>query len=56
MDTLRNSAAAGMHAGDRVWLIDDDWSLVGHELIMVDPEPVPGSFQCVVDATASRSS
>jgi hypothetical protein len=50
-----------LHRGDRVALTDDDWDLVGHKLIVVDPEPVPGSFQCVIDAdgeqlTVSRAS
>lgn len=50
-----------MHAGDRVGLINDEWGLVGHELILIDPEPVPGSSQCLVDdggerITVSRSS
>lgn len=38
------------HAGDHVALINDDWSLVGHDLVIVDVEPVPGSTQCVVQA------
>lgn len=43
-----------MHAGDRVGLIDDEWSLVGHELIIVELEPVPGSSQCIVDNGGER--
>ena len=43
-----------MHAGDYVGLFDDDWSLVGHKLILVDLEPVPGSSQCVIDADGER--
>ena len=37
-----------MHAGDHVSLIDDNWELVGHDLILVDLQPVPGSSQCVL--------
>ena len=43
-----------MHAGDRVGLVEDDWSLVGHQFILVDLEPVPGSSQCVVDVCGER--
>ena len=43
-----------MHAGDQVGLVDDDWELVGHKLILVDLEPVPGSSQCVIDASGER--
>ena len=43
-----------MHAGDQVGLLDDDWELVGHKLILVDLEPVPGSSQCVIDAGGDR--
>ena len=34
--------------GERVRLADDDWDIVGHELILLDPEPVPGSSQCLI--------
>ena len=40
--------AFDLHAGDHVTLIDDDWTLVGHDLVVVDAEPVPGSTQCIV--------
>ena len=36
------------HAGDHVALIDDDWSDLGHDIVLVDVEPVPGSTQCLV--------
>lgn len=39
-----------LNNGDRVGLASDDWSLVGHDLILVDVEPVPGSTQCIVRA------
>ena len=42
------TALRDMSAGDRVRLADDDWDLVGHDLILLDPEPVPGSSQCLV--------
>ena len=35
-------------AGDHVSLSDDDWTLVGHDIVLVDAEPVPGSTQCLV--------
>lgn len=38
----------GISPGDRVRLVDDDWDVVGHELILLDPEPVPGSSQCLI--------
>lgn len=34
--------------GEHVRLADDDWDFVGHELIVLDPEPVPGSSQCLI--------
>lgn len=34
--------------GERVALADDDWSMVGHDAVLVQVEPVPGSTQCVV--------
>ncbi len=37
-----------LHAGDHVTLVDDDWTLVGHDIVLVDVEPVPGSTQCIV--------
>ena len=49
------------HAGDHVALLEDDWSMVGLDLVMVDVEPVPGSSQCLIQAgrdtvTVSRAS
>ena len=43
-----------IHEGDLVGLVDDDWELVGHKVILVDLEPVPGSSQCVIDADGER--
>ena len=48
MDAEAN--AFDLHAGDHVTLIDDDWTVVGHDMILVDAEPVPGSTQCIVEA------
>lgn len=42
--------ACEFHAGDHVALVDDDWSGVGHDIVLVEPEPVPGSTQCIVQA------
>ena len=36
------------HAGDHVALIEDDWSELGHDIVLVEVEPVPGSTQCLV--------
>ena len=52
---------ADIRAGERVRLSDDDWDVVGHELVLLDPEPVPGSSQCLVadkgePITVSRAS
>ena len=38
------------HAGDHVALVEDDWSMVGLDFVMVDVEPVPGSSQCLIKA------
>ena len=43
-----------IEAGDHVRLLDDDWSLVGHDIIVVDVEPVPGSTQCLVQADGQQ--
>ncbi len=43
-----------MHAGDLVGVMDDDWGLIGHKLVLIDPEPVPGSSQCVIDVDGER--
>lgn len=52
MNTLDDSLdhAHGFHAGDHVALLEDDWSMVGLQLIVVDAEPVPGSSQCLIQA------
>lgn len=47
--------------GDHVALIEDDWCMVGLDLVIVDVEPVPGSSQCLIQAgretvTVSRAS
>ena len=54
MNALALSSDIDIHEGDRVGLIDDDWALVGHELIVVDLEPVPGSSQCVIADAGER--
>jgi hypothetical protein len=36
--------------GQKVALANDEWSLVGRDIILVDIEPVPGSSQCVINA------
>ena len=59
MDTL--DRAHDFHAGDHVALLEDDWSMVGLQLVVVDAEPVPGSSQCLIQAgrdtvTVSRAS
>ena len=41
--------AFDLHIGDHVTLIDDDWSLLGHEMVLLDAEPVPGSTQCIIE-------
>lgn len=48
MDTQLDLSKLGFQDGEKVRLADDDWSPVGHEVIIVDVEPVPGSTQCVV--------
>ena len=49
-DMDSSSDTFDFHAGDHVTLVDDDWSLVGHDIVLVDAEPVPGSTQCIVRA------
>jgi hypothetical protein len=36
--------------GEKVTLADDDWTSLGHDIILVNVEPVPGSTQCVIRA------
>ncbi len=45
---------SAIEVGDHVRLLDDDWSLVGHDIIVVDVEPVPGSTQCLVQADGQQ--
>ncbi len=51
-ETLMDNIDTGhdFHAGDHVALLEDDWSMVGLDLVMVDVEPVPGSSQCLIQA------
>ena len=53
MDEAGRSSSA-IEAGDHVQLLDDDWSLVGHDIVVVDVEPVPGSTQCLVQADGQQ--
>ena len=58
MDSTRDT---DFHTGDHVALLEDDWSIVGLDVVMVDVEPVPGSSQCIVrvgqdTVTVSRAS
>lgn len=46
--------------GDVVGLLNDDWSSLGDDMILVDREPVLGSTQCLVrscgeERTVSRA-
>ena len=61
MDEIDECQQLAFHAGDRISLVDDDWNIVGHDIILVELEPVPGSTQCVIAAdgetrTVSRAS
>lgn len=61
MDQIADFADFEFHAGDRVSLSEDDWDNVGHSIILVDAEPVPGSTQCLIRSgdefrTVSRAS
>lgn len=58
---MDSTGTTDFHAGDHVALLEDDWSMVGLDLVVVDAEPVPGSSQCLVQAgrdtvTVSRAS
>ncbi len=58
---MLNIDANEFHAGDHVALLEDDWTMVGLDLVMIDVEPVPGSSQCLIQAghdtvTVSRAS
>lgn len=48
MDSEIDLAKFGFKAGERVVLADDDWTLMGQDIVVVDAEPVPGSTQCLV--------
>ena len=48
MDSEIDFSKFGFRVGERVALADDDWSLVGRDIIVLDPEPVPGSTQCLI--------
>lgn len=48
MDSEINLIRFGFTPGDRVILVDDDWSVAGHDMTVVDAEPVPGSTQCII--------
>ena len=50
MDKQIDPSKLGFSTGDKVVLADDDWSLVGSDIIILDVEPVPGSTQCVIRA------
>ena len=47
-ETVDGDRLHRFHAGDHVALIDDDWSEIGHDIVLVEVEPVPGSTQCLV--------
>lgn len=54
-------ANQAFQAGDHVALLEDDWTMVGLDLVVLDAEPVPGSSQCLIQAgqdqvTVSRAS
>ena len=40
--------------GDRVRLVDDEWGLLGRDIVVVEVEPVPGSTQCLIQADGER--
>ena len=48
--TMNGDSSYAFHVGDHVALVEDDWSDVGYEIVLVDVEPVPGSTQCVVSS------
>lgn len=47
-EPMDSKPAQEFHAGDHVALIEDDWTELGHDIVLVDVEPVPGSTQCLV--------
>ena len=46
--TMNGDLGYAFHVGDHVALVEDDWSDVGHDIVLIDVEPVPGSTQCLV--------
>ena len=50
MDKEIDLSKFGFAPGQKVGLADDDWTLVGRDIIVIDVEPVPGSTQCLVRA------
>jgi hypothetical protein len=48
MDSELDLRKFGFSAGEKVALADDDWGLIGHDIIIVNVEPVPGSTQCLI--------
>ncbi len=54
MDGFNLDVGNAIQAGDHVRLVDDDWSFVGRDIVVVDVEPVPGSTQCVIQADGEQ--
>lgn len=50
MESTNQENGFDFRVGEHVALIEDDWGLVGQDLILIDAEPVPGSTQCVIQA------
>lgn len=50
MDSAVDLTKFGFAAGEKVLIADDDWNLIGRDIVIVDVEPVPGSTQCVIRA------
>lgn len=50
MDRAIDLTKFGFAVGEKVCLADDDWSLIGRDIVVLDVEPVPGSTQCVIRA------
>ena len=48
------AANEALRAGDHVALLEDDWTMVGLDLVLVDVEPVVGSSQCVISTGSDR--
>ncbi len=43
-----------INVGDHVRLPDDDWSMIGRDIVVIDIEPVPGSTQCLIRADGEQ--